>query len=67
MFEPFQRLGDHDSTTGIGLGLAVARGFSDAMGATLRAGETPGGGLTMTVTLPAASNPAAQPVQGQQL
>ena len=55
MFEPFQRLGDHDTATGIGLGLAVARGFVEVMGGTLVAGETPGGGLTMTITMPAAA------------
>ncbi|HTW21305.1 MAG TPA: DUF4118 domain-containing protein [Mycobacteriales bacterium] len=58
MFEPFQRLGDRDNATGIGLGLAVARGFTEAMGGTLVAGETPGGGLTMTMTLPVAVDPA---------
>lgn len=58
MFEPFQRLGDHDTATGIGLGLAVARGFTEVMAGTLVASETPGGGLTMTVTLPTASDPA---------
>jgi two-component system sensor histidine kinase KdpD len=55
IFEPFQRLGDQDMTTGVGLGLAVARGFVEAVGGTLTASDTPGGGLTMTVALPAAS------------
>jgi two-component system sensor histidine kinase KdpD len=55
IYEPFQRLGDHDMTTGVGLGLAVARGFVEAVGGTLSASETPGGGLTMTIVLPAAS------------
>jgi two-component system sensor histidine kinase KdpD len=58
MFEPFQRLGDRDMTTGVGLGLAVARGFVEAVGGTLTASDTPGGGLTMTVTLPAVSRSA---------
>lgn len=53
MFEPFQRLGDNDNSTGLGLGLAVARGFTQGMGGTLAAEDTPGGGLTMVVTLPA--------------
>ena len=49
MFEPFQRLGDHDG--GVGLGLAVARGFVEAMGGAMVADETPGGGLTMRIRL----------------
>jgi two-component system, OmpR family, sensor histidine kinase KdpD len=54
MFVPFQRLGDTDNTTGVGLGLALSRGLTEAMGGTLAAEDTPGGGLTMTVSLPAA-------------
>jgi two-component system sensor histidine kinase KdpD len=54
MFVPFQRLGDTDNTTGVGLGLALSRGLTEAMGGTLTADDTPGGGLTMTVSLPAA-------------
>ena len=53
MFVPFQRLGDTDNTTGVGLGLALSRGLTEAMGGTLTAEETPGGGLTMTVSVPA--------------
>jgi len=59
MFDPFQRLGDQDMTTGVGLGLAVARGFVEAIGGELVASDTPGGGLTMTVHLTAAPAPAA--------
>ncbi|GAA4658035.1 MULTISPECIES: sensor histidine kinase KdpD [Amycolatopsis] len=53
-FAPFQRLGDRDNTPGIGLGLSVAKGFTEAMGGTIRAEDTPGGGLTVVVSLPAA-------------
>ncbi|HET9876236.1 MAG TPA: sensor histidine kinase KdpD [Mycobacterium sp.] len=53
-FDPFQRLGDRDNTTGVGLGLSVARGFVEAMGGTISATETPGGGLTVLVDLAAA-------------
>jgi two-component system sensor histidine kinase KdpD len=53
MFVPFQRLGDTDNTTGIGLGLALSRGLSEAMDGTLEPEETPGGGLTMALSLPA--------------
>ncbi|SEJ47924.1 two-component system, OmpR family, sensor histidine kinase KdpD [Arthrobacter sp. yr096] len=52
MFQPFQRLDDVPAATGVGLGLAVAKGFTEAMGGTLTAEETPGGGLTMVIRLP---------------
>ncbi len=57
MFVPFQRLGDTDNTTGVGLGLALSRGLTEAMGGTLTADDTPGGGLTMTVSVPAVTEP----------
>jgi two-component system, OmpR family, sensor histidine kinase KdpD len=53
MFVPFQRLGDTDNTTGIGLGLALSKGLTEAMNGTLEPEETPGGGLTMLLSLPA--------------
>jgi two-component system sensor histidine kinase KdpD len=53
LFEPFQRLGDQDNTIGVGLGLSVARGFVEAMGGTIQATDTPGGGLTVVVDLAA--------------
>jgi two-component system, OmpR family, sensor histidine kinase KdpD len=57
MFVPFQRLGDTDNTTGVGLGLALSRGLTEAMGGTLEPEDTPGGGLTMSLSLPAAPCP----------
>ena len=54
IFEPFQRLDDRHG--GVGLGLAVAKGFAEAMGGTIAAVDTPGGGLTIRVALPAASS-----------
>ncbi|MFC3574877.1 sensor histidine kinase KdpD [Streptomyces yaanensis] len=51
IFEPFQRYGDAPRGAGVGLGLAVARGFAEAMSGTLNAEDTPGGGLTMVLTL----------------
>jgi two-component system sensor histidine kinase KdpD len=54
-FRPFQRPGDAGGHGGgIGLGLAVAKGFTEAMGGRIAAEETPGGGLTMRVILPLA-------------
>jgi len=55
LFEPFQRLGDRNTATDVGLGLAVVKGFTEAMGATVTAEDTPGGGLTMVVELPSAA------------
>jgi two-component system sensor histidine kinase KdpD len=53
LFAAFQRMGDHDNTSGVGLGMSVARGFVEAMGGTIQAGDTPGGGLTVVVDLAA--------------
>ncbi|KUO12447.1 sensor histidine kinase [Streptomyces sp. DSM 15324] len=61
IFAPFQRHGDAPRGAGVGLGLAVARGFAEAMGGTLNAEDTPGGGLTMVLTLRAAAAVTAQP------
>lgn len=62
VFVPFQRLGD-SSTAGLGLGLALSRGLVEAMNGTVALEDTPGGGLTIVVTLPAAARvPWTDPV-----
>ena len=55
IFLPFQRLGDTQRREGVGLGLAIAKGFVEAMGGTIEADDTPGGGLTIVVRLRAAT------------
>jgi len=66
MFEPFERLGERASGTGVGLGLAVAKGFLAAMGGSVVATDTPGGGLTVQVILPVAAAPAASSTAAEQ-
>lgn len=55
IFAAFERLGDNDSATGVGLGLTVSRCLAEAMHGTLKPEETPGGGLTMAIAVPVAS------------
>ncbi|WP_256041466.1 ATP-binding protein [Cryobacterium sp. SO1] len=64
VFVPFQRLGDTDNSTGLGLGLALSKGFVEGMGGSLDADDTPGGGLTMVISLPAAA-PTAPPASDE--
>ncbi|MHA7219460.1 DUF4118 domain-containing protein [Arthrobacter sp. MDT1-48-3] len=54
---PFQRLGDTDNDTGLGLGMALAKGFVEGMGGHLTLEDTPGGGLTSVISLPRAPQP----------
>jgi two-component system sensor histidine kinase KdpD len=60
-FVPFQRLGDSSAVEGTGLGLAIAHGFVEAMSGTIEIEDTPGGGTTMVVALPAAAAVVAEP------
>jgi two-component system, OmpR family, sensor histidine kinase KdpD len=64
VFLAFHRLGDPGDRTGVGLGLVVSRGLAEAMGGTVEPEETPGGGLTMVVSLPAAFVRSAAEVGG---
>jgi two-component system, OmpR family, sensor histidine kinase KdpD len=61
VFEPFQRLGDQANSNGVGLGLAVSKGFVEAMGGTLTIEDTPGGGCTMVIDLAASPTLSASP------
>ncbi len=63
MFLPFERLSERGGTTSVGLGLAVSRGLTEAMHGTLRPEQTPGGGLTMIISMPAAGPDAADSVR----
>nr|WP_308252318.1 DUF4118 domain-containing protein [Pseudonocardia sp. KRD291] len=64
LFAAFQRLGDRDAAPGVGLGLSVARGLTTVMGGTLSAEDTPGGGLTVVVSMPSAGAVAEPEVIG---
>jgi two-component system, OmpR family, sensor histidine kinase KdpD len=59
IFLPFQRRGDTGG--GLGLGLAIARGFTEAMSGELMIEDTPGGGATFVFSLPLFA-PGAPPV-----
>jgi two-component system sensor histidine kinase KdpD len=51
VLRPFQRL-DDGQDVGIGLGLSIVQGFTELLGGALRLDDTPGGGLTVVVSLP---------------
>jgi two-component system sensor histidine kinase KdpD len=54
LFRPFQRTDDVPADgAGVGLGLAIARGFTEAMGGTISAEQTAGGGATVIISLQA--------------
>lgn len=62
IFEPFQSHPD-GSSAGAGLGLAIARGFVEASGGTLRLQSQPGKGSTFTIRLPVVE-PATPATEG---
>jgi two-component system sensor histidine kinase KdpD len=67
IFTPFQREGDTDLTTGLGLGLALSRGLAEAMGGGVVAESTPGGGLTLVVRLASAPETPSEPGRRERL
>jgi two-component system, OmpR family, sensor histidine kinase KdpD len=56
IFEPFQRLAG-EPASGAGLGLAIAKGFTEANGGRIWAESKPGQGATFVLTLPAVESP----------
>jgi two-component system sensor histidine kinase KdpD len=58
VFEPFQRRDDLATSAGpgVGLGLAIARGFIEAMHGSISLEDTPGGGLTVSIAIPLATS-----------
>lgn len=72
IFEPFRRLGTDRvrSDRGAGLGLSIVRATATAHGGTVTATPRPGGGLDVTVSLPArraAARPPQSPVPGRDI
>lgn len=53
LFVPFERLGAEPDGPGVGLGMVLARGLTEAMRGQLRVDSVPGEGTTVAVTLPA--------------
>ena len=52
VFQPFQRLSSSHIRSGVGLGLAVTKGFIEAQGGTISIRDNPGPGTTFVITLP---------------
>jgi two-component system sensor histidine kinase KdpD len=52
LFHPFYELDERSARLGPGIGLAICKGFLDAMGGEIWIEETPGGGATFAFSLP---------------
>jgi signal transduction histidine kinase len=67
LFQPFDRLGaEHTEVQGTGLGLALSKGLTEAMGGTLVAHSVQGQGTTFTLKLPVAEDRRDQPLSAPQ-
>jgi signal transduction histidine kinase len=58
IFQPFHRLNDRTSHDGFGLGLTIVASIAAIHGGTATARPRNDGGLSVTVTIPSAGNPA---------
>ena len=63
VFEEFEQLGnpERDRSKGIGLGLSIVRRVASLLGLDVTLGDTPGGGTTVTVSVPRGIVPLAAP------
>ena len=61
VFERFVRLDSSRTRRGNGLGLAMVRAVAQAHGGSVQITDTPGGGATFTILLPAPSGNSAEP------
>lgn len=61
LFEKFYRLERSSKPGGLGLGLSIVKGITEAHGGSIRAQNRPGGGLVVTLSLPVRSSPPPQP------
>ena len=61
LFEPFERLGaERTQIEGTGLGLALSKGLTEAMGGTIEVDSDPGIGSAFTVELAGVQHPATE-------
>jgi two-component system sensor histidine kinase KdpD len=56
LFYPFYRMDERNPRLGSGLGLAICKGFVDLLDGDIWIEDTPGGGATLSFTVPAADD-----------